>query len=228
MVKVIRPGDRDPGTAQTPGMRREAGISAGTAGSEGLWMGTAVNAAGASSSAHHHGANESGIYILQGPALLPWGEVPVCATLVTNLAVEHRFGQTFVVWSTPQGADWRYRIYRGTAPLTNAATLDAASLVGTVGDSTWKDRRLSQLRGQTFAFRLDSLAAELTPSQAVCVITPAADRVSFYAVTAQLGAGAEDRTVIPGTNAQLTSVTECVALTRPVFQLTLTNRKLPF
>ena len=51
MVNVIRPGDRDPGTAQTPGMRREAGISAGTAGSEGLWMGTAVNAAGASSGA---------------------------------------------------------------------------------------------------------------------------------------------------------------------------------
>ncbi|MFN8508072.1 MAG: cupin domain-containing protein [Dehalococcoidia bacterium] len=74
MVKVIRPADRDSGTAQTPGMRREAGISAGTAGSEGLWMGTAVNAPGASSGAHHHGANESGIYILRGRVRFRWGE----------------------------------------------------------------------------------------------------------------------------------------------------------
>lgn len=73
MVKVIRPDERDCGTAQTPGMRREAGISAGTAGSEGLWMGTAVNAPGASSGAHHHGANESGIYVLRGRVRFRWG-----------------------------------------------------------------------------------------------------------------------------------------------------------
>ena len=66
MVKVIRPNERDTSTAQTPGMRREAGICAGSAGSEGLWMGTAVNAPGAASGVHHHGQNESGIYILRG------------------------------------------------------------------------------------------------------------------------------------------------------------------
>ena len=74
MVKVIKPNERDCGTAQTPGMRREAGISAGTAGSEGLWMGTAVNAPGAASGAHHHGHNESGIYILRGRVRFRWGE----------------------------------------------------------------------------------------------------------------------------------------------------------
>lgn len=74
MVKVIRPADRDSGTAQTPGMRREAGISAGTANSEGLWMGTAVNAPGAASGAHHHGSNESGIYILRGRIRFRWGD----------------------------------------------------------------------------------------------------------------------------------------------------------
>lgn len=74
MVKVVRPYERDCGTAQTPGMRREAGISAGTAGSEGLWMGTAVNDPGACSAAHHHGHNESGIYILRGRVRFRWGE----------------------------------------------------------------------------------------------------------------------------------------------------------
>jgi uncharacterized RmlC-like cupin family protein len=74
MVKVIRPNQRDTSTAQTPGMHREAGICAGTAGSEGLWMGTAVNAPGAASGAHHHGQNESGIYILRGRVRFRWGD----------------------------------------------------------------------------------------------------------------------------------------------------------
>ncbi|MEO6399056.1 MAG: cupin domain-containing protein [Tepidiformaceae bacterium] len=74
MVQIIKPSERDRSTAQTPGMRREAGISAGTAGASELWMGTAVNDPGAASGAHHHGANESGIYILRGRVRFRWGE----------------------------------------------------------------------------------------------------------------------------------------------------------
>jgi uncharacterized RmlC-like cupin family protein len=74
MVQVIRPNERDGGTAQTPGLKREAGISNALTGSEGLWMGTAVNSPGARSGAHHHGANESGIYILRGRVRFRWGE----------------------------------------------------------------------------------------------------------------------------------------------------------
>ena len=55
-------------------MRREAGISAALSGSQGLWMGTAVNDAGAKSGVHHHGQNESGIYILRGRVRFRWGE----------------------------------------------------------------------------------------------------------------------------------------------------------
>lgn len=74
MVKIIKPSERDSGTAQTPGMRRTAGISAGTTGSQGLWMGTAVNDPGAASGVHHHGANESGIYVLRGRIRFRWGD----------------------------------------------------------------------------------------------------------------------------------------------------------
>jgi uncharacterized RmlC-like cupin family protein len=74
MLKVIRPAERDCGTSQTPGMKWEAGISAALTGSEGLWMGTAINAPGAASGAHHHGANESGIYILRGRVRFRWGD----------------------------------------------------------------------------------------------------------------------------------------------------------
>ena len=55
-------------------MKREAGISAALTDSKGLWMGTAINSPGASSGAHHHGANESGIYILRGRVRFRWGE----------------------------------------------------------------------------------------------------------------------------------------------------------
>jgi uncharacterized RmlC-like cupin family protein len=55
-------------------MVREAGISASLCGSDGLWMGTAVNEPGAASGAHHHGSNESGIYILRGRVRFRWGE----------------------------------------------------------------------------------------------------------------------------------------------------------
>ncbi len=55
-------------------MQREAGISPGTAGSEGLWMGTGRNDPGAVSGVHHHGEAESGIYILKGRIRFRWGE----------------------------------------------------------------------------------------------------------------------------------------------------------
>ena len=73
MVQVIRPEDRDRGTAQTPGMSREAGVCATTSGATGLWMGMGSNAPGAASGAHHHGVTESGIYVLSGRLRFRWG-----------------------------------------------------------------------------------------------------------------------------------------------------------
>jgi len=54
-------------------MKREAGISAALTGSTGLWMGTGVNEPGGVSGVHHHGPNESGIYILKGHIRFRWG-----------------------------------------------------------------------------------------------------------------------------------------------------------
>ena len=74
MVRITRPEERDAGTAQTPGMRREAGISGALAGSEGLWMGMARNDPGGCSDVHHHGKSESGIYIVEGRVRFRWGD----------------------------------------------------------------------------------------------------------------------------------------------------------
>jgi uncharacterized RmlC-like cupin family protein len=73
MVQITRPAERDLGTAQTPGMRREAGISSKTTDAEGLWMGVGFNAPGAVSGVHHHGEAESGIFVLKGRIRFRWG-----------------------------------------------------------------------------------------------------------------------------------------------------------
>ena len=73
-VRVIRPHERDAGTAQTPGMTRLAGVAASTCGAAGVWMGEVSNAPGFRSAAHHHGEVESAIYIVSSRMQLRWGD----------------------------------------------------------------------------------------------------------------------------------------------------------
>ncbi len=73
-VHVVRAGDLDPDTAQTPGMNRAAAITAARVGAEGLWAGTVVIHPRAVTGAHHHGPVESVIYVVSGRARMRWGE----------------------------------------------------------------------------------------------------------------------------------------------------------
>lgn len=73
-VRVVRPEDRDAGTAQTPGMRRLAGVSRETCGARGIWLGEASNEPGFRSAPHHHGDVESAIYVLDGCLRMRWGD----------------------------------------------------------------------------------------------------------------------------------------------------------
>ena len=73
-LRVVRPHERDAGTAQTPGMRREAGVAASTVGAEKIWLGHVTMEPGMKSGAHHHGPVESAIYIISGRARFRFGE----------------------------------------------------------------------------------------------------------------------------------------------------------
>jgi uncharacterized RmlC-like cupin family protein len=73
-VRVVRPHERDSATAQTPGMARQAGVSAATCGSAGVWMGEVTTEPGFRSGAHHHGDVESAIYVASGRCRFRWGE----------------------------------------------------------------------------------------------------------------------------------------------------------
>jgi uncharacterized RmlC-like cupin family protein len=73
-VRIVRVSERDPGTAQTPGMTRMAGVAASTCGATGVWMGDVTLAPGFQSQPHHHGDVESAIYVISGRLRLRWGD----------------------------------------------------------------------------------------------------------------------------------------------------------
>jgi uncharacterized RmlC-like cupin family protein len=73
-IRVVRAGELDANTPQTPGMRRRAAITTELTGAANLWAGTVTIDANAKTGAHHHGDLESVIYVVNGVARLRWGE----------------------------------------------------------------------------------------------------------------------------------------------------------
>ena len=65
-LRHVAAADLDAGTAQTPGMRRLAAISAASVGTRDLWMGQTHVGAAQRSGDHHHGAAETAIYVVSG------------------------------------------------------------------------------------------------------------------------------------------------------------------
>ena len=73
-ARVVRSDQLDTNTPQTPGMTRAAAINRATAGADKLWAGTVNIQPNAKTGAHHHGALESIIYVVNGRARMRWGE----------------------------------------------------------------------------------------------------------------------------------------------------------
>lgn len=72
-VRVIKAGQLDSNTAQTPGMNRAAAINAARVGAQKIWAGTVSIHPNAKTGAHHHGELESVIYVIRGKARMRWG-----------------------------------------------------------------------------------------------------------------------------------------------------------
>ena len=73
-VRIVKAGELDTNTPQTPGMSRAAAINFARAGAEKLWAGTVAIQPNAKTGAHHHGHLESIIYVVRGHARMRWGE----------------------------------------------------------------------------------------------------------------------------------------------------------
>jgi len=72
-LSVVHPAEFDPGTAQTPGSQRMAAITRGQI-NTGLWAGTFLVEPGGRTGIHHHGEQETIVYVLEGEAVVRWGE----------------------------------------------------------------------------------------------------------------------------------------------------------
>ncbi len=139
----------------------------------------------------------------------------------SGLTAFHSHGQTFLTWHCPPGTGWTYRVYRSNVAIATAGDLSHATLLAQVGDSTWYDRRLSLIRGQTCAYAVDSVAGPLAEDQGVVVITNPSSSQAWYAVTAQPATDLENTLVTPGDNALAQPLLEPLELPEPVFQRTL-------
>jgi len=73
-IKIVRAGELDTNTPQTPGMTRAAAITHATTGATKLWAGTVVVDPHAKTGPHHHGDLETVLYIVSGRARMRWGD----------------------------------------------------------------------------------------------------------------------------------------------------------
>jgi uncharacterized RmlC-like cupin family protein len=73
-VRVVHPGQFSRGTSQTAGSLRFAAISAELGVPSALWGGTFLVEPRAQTGIHHHGAQETIAYVLDGESLIEWGE----------------------------------------------------------------------------------------------------------------------------------------------------------
>jgi len=73
-IRIVRAGELDTNTPQTPGMTRAAAITHASTGAVKLWAGTVVVEPNVKTGAHHHGELETVLYIVKGRARFRWGD----------------------------------------------------------------------------------------------------------------------------------------------------------
>jgi uncharacterized RmlC-like cupin family protein len=73
-VCVVKPDELDDSTAQTPGSKRLAAIPGRSECGSQMWGGLFFVEPKSQTAIHHHGAQETIVYVLEGQALIRWGE----------------------------------------------------------------------------------------------------------------------------------------------------------
>lgn len=73
-IRIVHPDQFDSGTKQTSGSQRQAAVCAQTGVSSQIWGGTFLVEPGAHTGIHHHGEQDTIVYVLAGESLVRWGE----------------------------------------------------------------------------------------------------------------------------------------------------------
>jgi uncharacterized RmlC-like cupin family protein len=73
-VSIVHPEQFSASTSQTSGSLRRAAISPQLGVESKMWAGTFLVQPGARTGIHHHGEQDTIVYVLEGEALVRWGE----------------------------------------------------------------------------------------------------------------------------------------------------------
>ncbi len=73
-ISIVRPGQFDRSTTQTFGSLRQAAITPELGIHSKMWGGTFLVEPGAQTGIHHHGEQDTVVYVLEGESLVQWGE----------------------------------------------------------------------------------------------------------------------------------------------------------
>jgi uncharacterized RmlC-like cupin family protein len=73
-IRVVRPGQFDSATAQTPGSQRFAAVHPGAGIDSPIWGGVFFVEPAARTAIHHHGEQHTIAYVLSGSSYVRWGE----------------------------------------------------------------------------------------------------------------------------------------------------------
>ena len=94
-LRIIRSGELDNNTPQTPGMTRAEAISRARVGAQKLWAGTVVVHPNAKTGPHHHGELETVIYVVRAaPAFA--GEISWSSSMKPVRETSSTFLPTFL------------------------------------------------------------------------------------------------------------------------------------
>lgn len=110
--------------------------------------------------------------------------------MATDVRVDHRYGQSFIVWreiaATPSPT--LYRVWRSSQPIQTASNLVGAELLGEQRAGSYWNARAGR------PFRLSDVAPPLKQGEGYLVATVPRAQTSYYAVTASWN-GLENRTI---------------------------------
>lgn len=73
-ISVVHPAELSSATQQTPGSLRMSAIAAGNGIASSLWGGIFVVEPSAKTGIHHHGEQDTVVYVLEGEACVRWGD----------------------------------------------------------------------------------------------------------------------------------------------------------
>lgn len=141
------------------------------------------------------------------------------ALQVTGIEAVNKRGQTYITWNNLPGTGWSYRIYASPSEIRTVSDFAAyAYEVGSVGDSSAVDRRISSLLGTTLAFHTDSAGPEVPLSRGLFVTTPTQTGVTHYLILAESATYPIAYSFYPGGNTTEQPVWEVLGVPRPIWQ----------